>query len=153
MMSVLGVVRWICKSFLLSLQESTHLILCTHCCVASHHKLLPRILSSAQDQLHELNYRAKKSLSGIKTQGIDGAIDPLQLSIVSSPVHMSIRMVTLACCFQVSSPASPQILSWVRGGGGWLAGCGGGSAGSCFILILFLKTVLCANLDLNIIVG
>lgn len=57
---------------------------------SSHHKLLLLYPCKAWDQLHELNYRAKKSLSGIKIQGIDGAMDTVQLSIVSSPVNMSI---------------------------------------------------------------
>ena len=79
------------------------------CVVASSKSLPPPSYSSVSrlgppDQLHGLNYRAKKSLSGIKIQGIDGAIDTLQLSIVSSPVHMSTGVVKPACCFQVSSP-------------------------------------------------
>lgn len=78
----------------------------------SHHKLLPCIPARPWDQLHELNYRAKKSLSGIKIQGIDGAIDTLPLSIVSSPVHSSIEVVKPAGCFQVNSPpAGPQLFS------------------------------------------
>lgn len=79
---------------------------------SSHHKLLLCIPARPPDQLHELNYRAKKSLSGIKIQGIDGAIDTLQPPIVSSPVHMSIGVVKSACCFQVSSPAAPQVIEW-----------------------------------------
>lgn len=63
-----------------------------------------------KNQLHELNYRAKKSLSGIKIQGIDGAMGSLQLSIVSSPVHRSIRVLKPAYCFQVSSQVSPHSL-------------------------------------------
>lgn len=54
----------------------------------------------------------KKSLSGIKIQGIDGALDSLQLSAVCGPVHMSIRVVKPACCFQVSSPVIPQVLGY-----------------------------------------
>lgn len=59
----------------------------------------------------ELNYRAKKSLSGIKIQRIDGATDTQQLPIVLAPVHMSTSVVKPACCFQVSSPVSPQLHS------------------------------------------
>ncbi|KAM7407346.1 hypothetical protein PAMA_003190 [Pampus argenteus] len=77
---------------------------CSRCLVeiapTSHLKLLSLYPCKARDQHHELNYRAKKSLSGIKIQGIDGAIDTLQLSIVSSSVNMSIRVVKPACCFQ-----------------------------------------------------
>lgn len=42
-------------------------------------------------------------------------MDTLQLSIVSSPVHMSIRVVKPACCFQVSSPVRLQLFSYWGG--------------------------------------
>lgn len=50
--------------------------------------------SSPPDRLLELNYGARKSLSGIKIQGIDGAIDTVcSLSIVSSLASASVGLV------------------------------------------------------------
>lgn len=75
----------------------------------------------------------------MKTQGIDGAIDTVQLSIVSSPVHMSIGVVKPAWGFQVSSPASRQstALQLLRGG------INDNSLPTLLSLFFFIKQLLC----------
>lgn len=46
----------------------------------------------------------------MKIQEIDGAVDTQQLSVVSTSVRRSIRVVKPACCFQVSFPVGQQLL-------------------------------------------
>lgn len=84
----------------------------TASCVASGASFLQLLCipTGPGSRLHELNYRAKKSLSGIEIQEIDGAMETLKLPVVFGPVHMSIGVVKPACCFQVSSPVSGQLL-------------------------------------------